>query len=72
MVRLRLRALAGAGAEPSDETSHAAVATVVAWSAPEPRHSMWAMPRITRRRPASGARKANVQPVSEPVPGPPA
>jgi hypothetical protein len=57
---------------PSLETSHGAVARVLASLVRPPRHSTRAMPRMSRRWPGWGARKGNVHPVSDVVPGPPA
>ncbi len=69
---MRLRVWTDVDEVPSLETSHGAVARVLASPVRPPRHSTCAMPRMSRRWPDSGARKENVQPVSEPVPGPPA
>jgi hypothetical protein len=69
---VRLRVWTCTDEVPSLETSQGAVASVLASPATPPRHSTCAMPRISRRWPDSGARKGNVQPVSEAVPGPPA
>jgi hypothetical protein len=71
-VIVRLRVVICVGELPSLKTSQGAVARVLDSPARPPRHSIWAIPRMSRRWPASGARNGNVQPVSEAVPGPPA
>jgi hypothetical protein len=71
-VIARLPVWVGVDELPSLETSQGAVASVLDSPVLSPRHSMCAMPRMSRRWPASGARNGNVQPVSDPVPGPPA
>jgi hypothetical protein len=71
-VIVRLRVLTCVGDVPALETSHGVVARVLASPVRAPRHSTRAMPRMSRRWPGWGARKGNVHPVSDVVPGPPA